>query len=128
MPLKRLIYDVYLADGAEHRVEVTHGDQLRGELEGRKQGLPPLQDAPMNATTVWVWCAMARLGLYSADYRQFSRVDLLGFDQARDEHGEPVAGDVDPTPPAHLYDSGSHSAGSTAVDRLTGSTPTSTTT
>lgn len=105
MALTRSKYLVYLnpteenpdppEDGVE--VEVTHGDRLRGELEAGKQGLPAVNVAPMNHSTVWLWCAMVRLGLYRADFRQFKLVDLAGLEPVKDENGEPAVEDVDPT-------------------------------
>ena len=103
MPLIRPRYRVYLnptdehPEGRELEVEVTHGDQLRGELEAGKQGLPPIKDAPMNHTTVWAWCALTRLGEYRAEFRQFKLVDLAGLEPVRDEDDEHVAPPVDPT-------------------------------
>lgn len=105
MPLVRPKYRVYLNPTEEHpdppvdgqEVEVTHGDQLRGELEAGKQGLPAIKDAPMNHTTVWLWCAMVRLGLYRGDFRQFKLTDLAGLEAVRDENGEPELEPVDPT-------------------------------
>lgn len=109
MPLTRQRYRVYLnptaedpADAAaghvEHEVEITHGDHLRGELEAAKQGLPSVKDAPMNHTTVWIWCAMVRLGLYAGPFLPFKLQDLAGIEPVRDEDtGDPAVVDVDPT-------------------------------
>lgn len=105
MPLQRPKYRVYLnppadaesAEPIEHEVEITHGDNLRGELEANKHGLPSVKDAPMNHTTVWLWCALVRLGLYAHDYRQFKLQDLAGIEPVRDEAGEQATTDVPPT-------------------------------
>jgi len=87
-----------LPDPITEEIEVTHGDQLRGELEAGKHGLPSMKDAPLNHTTVWVWCALTRLGKYRAPYALFSTRDLHGFDNVKDENtGEPLAIDVPPT-------------------------------
>lgn len=103
MALKRLKYLVVLdvpatddhpAGEIEHEIEVRHADQLRGELEAAKQGLPGAKEAPLNNVTVWVWCAMVRLGLYGQAYKQFQHVDLVGFEQVKDSQE-----DVDPTQP-----------------------------
>jgi len=102
MSLTRTSYDVYLTgpDGAEieHRVEITHADHLRGELEANKQRLPAVKDAPMNHTTVWVWCALTRAGVYGSDYRTFADA-VIGLEPVRDLNGEPEAVAVDPTQP-----------------------------
>ena len=100
--LTRTSYDVYLTptDGAEplvHRVEITHGDHLRGEFEANKQSLPSVKEAPMNHTTVWVWCALVRTGLYTLDYRTFKDT-VLGLEPVRDAAGE-LETPVDPTEP-----------------------------
>jgi hypothetical protein len=103
MSLTRQPYDVYLRnpDDVEtrHRVEITHADHLRGELEANKQRLPAVKDAPMNHTTVWLWCAMTREGLYGSDYRTFADRDLIGLEPVRDVNGDPEEIPVDPTRP-----------------------------
>lgn len=81
----------------EHELEVTYGDQLRGELEASKLGLPSIKDAPQNNVAVWVWCALVRLGLYKGQSQQFRTADLLDLEPL-DKPGEVPT--VDPTPPA----------------------------
>jgi hypothetical protein len=91
-------YVVYLPEGREVTTEITHGDMLRGEFEANKQGLPAVKEAPMNHTTVWLWCALTRLGEYGEDYRTF-KAELLGIESVKDASGEATGTDVDPTRP-----------------------------
>lgn len=101
MPLKRPRYRVWLnIEGRDlttdlppdHLVTVTHGDQLRAELEASKLHLPEMSKAPMTYTTLWVWCALARQGLTTANYMKFQNQELAELE--KDEDGlEPV----DPT-------------------------------
>lgn len=135
--LRRRLYDVtyntwpngLASEGAEpvevHQViEVRAGDQLRGELEAGKNMLPSLADAPMNNVSVWVWCALVRLGHYAEKYPTFRNRDLIDFGGVNDDTGDQAGVDVDPTEgrPA----SGSPSPASTETPG-SGSTPTSTT-
>lgn len=129
MPLVRPRYRVAVATPdpgpgyVEHEVEVTYGDQLRAEFEAGKQGLPSMKEVPQNHVTVWIWCALTRLGLYAGDCRTFRLTDVLDV-QPLDENDEvPV---VDPTRPAPSG-SDSSSPPTTAEVPPTGSTPTSTT-
>lgn len=126
MGLKRMQYDVAIEkDGevVEHRILVRHGDMLRGELEAGKQGLPSVQAAPMNNTTVWVWCALVREGLVDVDYREFKTTQLVALAMVKDANGESQVTDVDPTQPAPSG-SPSPSPSPTAEAPATGSTPT----
>lgn len=126
MGLKRIQYDVAIEKGGqifEHRIEVRHGDLLRGELEAAKQGLPSVNVAPMNNTSVWVWCALVREGLVDVDYREFKSAQLVALAAVKDANGDKVATDVDPTQPAPSG-SPSPSPSPTAAAPTTGSTPT----
>ena len=83
MTIRRKVYDVHLNpptyDPAvdpfdttgitTHRVVVTHGDQLRGELEAGKRGLT--LDAGQNVTSLILWLALKRTGVYTGRYEQF---------------------------------------------------------
>lgn len=91
------ITPVELGTDPDHVIEVTTGDQMRGELEAAKMGLPKLQDAPLNATAVWIWCAMARLGLTELRCPQFLATELGEWRPVDDEHGEALLTPVDPT-------------------------------
>lgn len=93
MALKKKIITAYMADGSEHTVTLTLADQLRGELEARKNGI--LLDLPMHMGTVWVWCALTRLHLYEDPFQQFLNVDCLDWDDGTGDEE-----DVDPTQPA----------------------------
>lgn len=115
MPLQRFRYRAYLDDSPnvepwEVEVEVTNGDRLRAELEAGRQNLPvdPRQ-APLQTSTLWLWCALVRTGRVDVDYRTFrdgTTADgvverppvLVMFEQIRDEEtGEPAVTDVPPT-------------------------------
>lgn len=68
----------------DHVVTITTGDQLRGELEQGKLKLPGMEAAPMNASALWLWAAMARLqltdlraGAFLADPPEFAPVREL---------------------------------------------------
>jgi hypothetical protein len=76
-------------------VTVTHGDQLRAELEGPKQGLPSMKDAPMHYATIWVWAAMVRAGTYAAKFGQFKAADLAELQPVKDDQEDDD--DADPT-------------------------------
>lgn len=90
--LELLGYTVYLADGSEHHVTVRWADQLLAEREAPRHGIT--NALPLHTTTYWVWAALKREGLYSADFQQFMNVDLVGVtpDSQRDQ--------VPPTEPA----------------------------
>lgn len=103
MPLKRLIFTVYLddpdqpdAEPIEHVVEVRAGDQLRAELEGKKRGVK-LEDA-MHQSHLWVWAAMVRTGTFAGKFEEF-------VDRCVQLDDEPDEVDVDPTAPAVSPDS-----------------------
>lgn len=96
MPLSnpRFAVSVRTDDGpVEHTVEVTNGDRLRAELEANRAGLPPLREAPLNHTAVWLWCALVRLGLYNGKCAAFRADDLLDMEPLEEE------APVDPTSP-----------------------------
>lgn len=71
MPLTRPCFDVWLnlpdreltTDTPPDFTAVTimSGDQLRAELEASRLMMPPLRDAPLNATALWLWAALVRL-------------------------------------------------------------------
>lgn len=98
MALKRQKMRVFLATEpentghVEHVVELTFADQLRGELEAKKNGIP--DSAALHVTAVWCWCALTRTGLYDQPFQQFLNVDCLDIE--REDDGE----NVDPTQPA----------------------------
>lgn len=94
MPLVRPVYELWfhvegreLHDGLEpdHTVTITHGDQLRAELEMSKRNMPGLTEVPMNAATVWAWAACARLHLTEAAYPEFSTEVLAEMQKAQPE-------------------------------------------
>lgn len=66
MPLVRKFFHVLLDDpdapgsDQEIRVEVRGSDQLRAELEGKRQGVE-IKDA-MHSTYLWAWAAATREG------------------------------------------------------------------
>lgn len=101
--MKRTTFDVLMktpteADAeatTEHRVVVILGDQLHGELEGKKLGLNT--DYPIHTASLWVWAAVCRLGIYEKTFHEF-KADCVDFDKV----GE---ADVDPTSRAASPDS-----------------------
>lgn len=97
--LKRPAYHVWIApDGADpdtvpedqlevHHVVVHHADQLRGELEAAKQGLPKGGTAtPMHLTALWLWANLIRTKRYEGTFREF-KVACVAYDpdKGRDE-------------------------------------------
>lgn len=91
----------------DHTVEITPADQLRAELEGHKQGLGPMSDAPLHYTVVWIWCALTRTGLYDQDWQTFIQRDLYAWGPA-DAYDDGAAGEGDPDPisPSVQFESG----------------------
>lgn len=126
MAVKRSRYRVDLEDGSTLEVEVRHGDRLRGELEANRWNLPNAGDAPLNATTIWIWCAAVREGKVdrTVAYPTF-RDQVIELEPVKDdatgEALEPV--DVPPTIAGPLSDSPAPSPVSTAADSTPGSTP-----
>lgn len=102
-PLTNARFDVWLEqpehpdagpDGmVHHQVLVRNGDQLRAELEANKIRLPGLKQAPLHATSLWIWAACARLGVTEAVASEFITTELVAY--------RPVEGvvPVDPTDP-----------------------------
>jgi hypothetical protein len=78
------------------RVPILHADQVVAEQSGPRYGLgTDLRAAPMQYTTLWVWCALRRRGLEVVDFPLWKqRVIALDQDDA-DQDGDPV----DPTTP-----------------------------
>jgi hypothetical protein len=78
-------------------VTITHGDQLRAELEGKRHGLESMKDAPLHYTTIWVWAAMVRTGDYADKFGAFKAHGLAELQPVEQEGGDQEA---DPTNPA----------------------------
>lgn len=105
--MKRTTFDVLMRTTddptgpaeAEHRVTVILGDQLRGELEGKKLGLDT--SYPIHTGALWVWAAMVRTGHYSGTFHEFKDA-CLDFDKVGES-------DADPTNQAASSDSASSS-------------------
>lgn len=113
-----------------HRVTVIHADQMLGEREAMRRGITTEQ--PQNMTSVIVWCAMRRAGLFTGTYEEFRDARLLDIGNPdRPGEGQEVtaAGSVveDVPPTVGRSDSASSWPGSSPVP-LSGSTPTSTNT
>jgi len=136
MALQRLVFDVYLEPDVEgdppleHRVEVRHGDMLRGELECGKQGIGSPKVVPLAVTTVWVWCALAREGIVSVPFQEFrEKVIQLAAVKDAPHDGAMTDGngavEVPPTMP-DLSGLPSPSLITSEAGSPTGSTPTST--
>jgi hypothetical protein len=98
--LKNARYDVWLEqpdhadaddDGIRHvEVVIRNGDQLRAELEANKLRLPRLTEAPLHATSLWVWAVCARTGETQSPAAEFIHKELVNYQPAGDV-------DVDPT-------------------------------
>lgn len=96
--MKRPAYTVWVkGDGDDeipHVVEIEWSDQLRGELEAGKYGVDT--DAPMNLTTVWLWCAMTRTGLVKSRYPEWKSGELVGLEKVPTELPDvPPTGELD---------------------------------
>lgn len=105
-------------------VRITHGDELRAELECNKHGIRPEDGYGIAITSVQLWCALTRLGHYPDDYRTFREHGLINYRLIKsDELGEaatvPPTHEAEPTPSAS-------SSPLTSPAPPTGSTPTST--
>lgn len=98
--LKRSQYHVLVeqaGEDVEHTVTVIHGDQIRGEQQARARKLPPLNDAPIEHASLWVWCAMTRLQLTTLAYSEW--VDtVIELETVKDAAGNPELVTADPTP------------------------------
>jgi hypothetical protein len=100
--MKRTSFDVLMRTPSEdnleatteHRVTLVLGDQLRGELEGKKFGLS-VEAHPTHTASLWVWAAVHRLGLYDGTFNDF-KSDCVDFEKVKDDV------DVDPTQLAAL--------------------------
>jgi hypothetical protein len=122
MPLNRDVFDVDLADAdgniTEHRgIVITHGDELRAELEGSKRSIP--LNLSLHLTSLMLWAGCVRLGIYAGKYDEWKNGGLVAY--ARAEAAVPV----DPTHEAERSGPASPSP-ATSPASSTGSTPTST--
>lgn len=122
MPLNRDVFDVDLADAdgnlTEHRgVVLTHGDELRAELEGHKRGIP--LNLSLHLTSLMLWAGCVRLGHYAGKYDEWKNGGLVTYRRAEEPtpvdptHGAEPSGPASPSP-------------ATSPDSSTGSIPTST--
>lgn len=126
MPLPRTYFDADLLVDDQlvevRRARITHGDELRAELECHKQAIAPTHAVAI--TSVQLWCALTRLGHYDQDYRTFKTEGLVEYRLIRgDELGDDAT--VPPTREAVPSGPASPSLPGTPVSP-TGSTPTST--
>lgn len=112
MPLNRPSFDVYLngtgPEPSEHRVTITHQDQLRAEQQLAALGVDPRKRALL-MTTAWAWAALCREEVYTAPFKRFSDTDCAGVETPADGV---VSEDVDPTQLAGDTDSPSPSPAS----------------
>jgi hypothetical protein len=133
MPLTVDRYTVLLkteeyAEPFEREVAVIHGDRMRAELEGPKQGITSLEARPMAYMALWLWAACLREKvLDDVSFEDFQNM-LLNFEEVPDAlnfPGSPVV--VDPLGPTTEEDSASLSSspGSSATSPA-GSTQTPT--
>lgn len=107
---RRLVYSVALnPDGYDpatadpfdvegvttHLVPVIHADQMVGERTAMAKGIT--LDLGQNVTSVIVWSAMRRRGLYAGTYEEFRDRDCLSIDNARRPDADPAGDPVPPT-------------------------------
>lgn len=92
-------------DEISHVVELEWADQLRGELEGGKYGIDT--DAPLNLTTVWVWCAMVRNGLTKLPYPGWKSHELVGFEKLKEPNL--ATGELEAVPDVEIPPTGERS-------------------
>lgn len=103
MSLKRTYFDVHLdpaegesTDPVTHRIVYTHGDRCRSELEAQRRGIPLA--ASYNVTSIGIWCALLREGLFDQGYDVF-QARVIDWD-AVDPTMNGLPETVDPTQPA----------------------------
>ena len=77
-----------------HTILIRNGDQLRAELEASKIRVPHIKQAPLHATSLWIWAACARMGLTESLSQDFISTELVSYQPVKDGD-EPV----DPTDP-----------------------------
>jgi hypothetical protein len=109
--LSRLAYHVWLlpegadpelADDADldpefldyQYVVINHSDQLRAELEAKRQGLGKPQDTPMHLTSLWLWASLVRTKRYDGKFAEF-KTACVSYDPDKD--ADPADTDPDPT-------------------------------
>ncbi|ANA87590.1 hypothetical protein PBI_JEANIE_12 [Gordonia phage Jeanie] len=96
-PITRIILDVLMLDGTEHRdIVVTNADRLKGEATGRRQKWGTLQESQQTYTTFWAYAALVRLGRFTGSFD-----DFINASETIDEAGTDT---VDPTATATLTD------------------------
>ena len=119
MPLTADRYRVLMTDDTEHEVTVLHGDRLRAELEGPRQGLPPMQSAPMHYVTLWLWASLTRTKTIEEPFQGFAE-KVVTFEEIEDiDQGDAPETAADPTPAGRP--TGSRSTSDTTSRASTGS-------
>lgn len=102
-------------------VPVLHADQMVGEREAMKLGIT--LDQPQNVTSVIVYCAMKRRGLYPGTYPEFRDLGCVDIKDAPRPAGA-VDTEADVIPPTEVSpESVSTSPGTSLASGSTGSTP-----
>lgn len=71
MSYQALKIKLKLINGVEHEITPINPDQIRWELERRKNNWPTQTDAPSLFTTVLAWNALKRNNLYSEPLEKF---------------------------------------------------------
>lgn len=98
MPLNRPSFDVYLNgtgdEPTEHRVTITHQDNLRGEAECARAGVHDQRQRALFLTTAWCYAALVRMELYTGPFQRFHETDCAGVQEPTE--GELLA-ESDPT-------------------------------
>lgn len=78
----------------EYTVTLRMGDQLRAELEGKRQGLAEPHKNPLHLQALFAWAAMVREGHFTGKFGEFKTACAFTEDESEDEDaGTPV----DPT-------------------------------
>ena len=125
MPLTQHRYLIALDNLDDvHEVAITPADQLRAETEGNRKGLVEPKRQGTLVTLLWLWAASRRTGIVGKDEKFEPFVErLAAWDAVKDEAGDPVVDEVDPTQEAESSTSASSSQ--PASPASTGSGPSS---
>lgn len=101
--MRRPSYTVHLTTQPDPiPVTVLHTDQLVAEMTAPRLGLPVMPDeAPLHMTTLYVWCALRRMGLNPGEWQEFKTQTLIGFEAVRDPDTGEEGTALDPTQPGH---------------------------
>jgi hypothetical protein len=79
-----------------HHVVVNAGDQLRAELEAKRNALGSPKDSPMHLTVLWLWAALVRTKRYDGKFQAF-KLACISFDPDKPADADDTQDDVTPT-------------------------------